>query len=183
MCGAAACIALVKSGAVQVLDFPLIRTLTAAALGGLLLAFTVIKVGSYINVISVAEPPLLILAICGAAWSWGHWRLAPLLTTLLAALLAAQIISLLANPGHPTLAARPFARSGLAWTASPAAVNHAVATARRCPDTEAYSGSPYIAFLASRRMPGDQPDLFILQHAHGDAAFAHRAARDRPTCR
>jgi hypothetical protein len=46
----------------------------------------------------------------------------------------------------------------------------------------ASSGDPYIAFLSGRRMPGDQPDLFIIRYAPIDAAFARRAAADRRRC-
>ena len=48
------------------LDMELMRALVAAALAGLLLVFTVFKLGSYINVLVVAEPPLLVLAAAGA---------------------------------------------------------------------------------------------------------------------
>ncbi len=163
-------------------DRDLVRTLGAAALAGLLLALTVIKRGSYINVLAVAEPPLLALAVSGAAWTWRRWHPARPLVLLLAGFLAAQPISILANPGNPWAATRPGARSGLEWTASPAAVDRAVAAARRCPARTAYSGVPYIAFLADRRMPGNQPDPFVLEHASTDASFARRAARDIPRC-
>jgi hypothetical protein len=50
-------------------DPALARTLTAAAGAGLALALTVLKRGSYINVLAVAEPPLLALALVGASWT------------------------------------------------------------------------------------------------------------------
>jgi hypothetical protein len=162
-------------------DPALLRTLAAAAGAGLLLALTLFKRGSYLNVLVVAEPPLLALAACGALWAWqrprGRWPVA-----LVGALLAAQSASLVADPGNPVLARRPFARSGLEHILSPAAVTHAVTAARRCPPGVAYSGPPYLAFLADRRMPGDQPDLFIIRYAPLNAPFARRAAADEPRC-
>ena len=166
----------------QLRDPELVKTVTAAALGGLALALTVIKRGSYINVMVVAEPPLLVLAVCGAAWAWRHrasWR--PIVAAV-AVLLAVQTLSLLTNPGDPWAAKRPFAQSGLNWSAGPAAVQKAVAAARRCPGKVAYSGAPYFAFLAGRPMPGNQPDLFMIDNAPIDARFAHQVARDQPRC-
>lgn len=160
----------------------LLRTLVAAAAAGALLALTVFKRGSYINVLVVAEPPLLVLAVCGAAWGLERrrgWRLA---TAGLATVLLVQSLSLLLSPGDPWAAVRPGAQSGLSWTAGPGAVEAALAAARRCPRRLAYGGSSYLAFLSGHRMPGDQPDLFILATARVDAPFAARAARDQPRC-
>ncbi len=161
----------------------LLRTLLAAALAGLALALSLFKHGSYINVFVVAEPPLLVLASYGAVLAWGS-RLAAAraAVVLLALLVALQSASLLLSPTHAVIARRPFARSGLEEAMSPAAVSRAVALARRCPAASAYSGAPYIAFLADRRMPGDQPDLFMLRNAAAVAAFARRAAADQPRC-
>jgi hypothetical protein len=174
------------------LDMELMRTLVAAALAGLLLVFTVFKLGSYINVLVVAEPPLLVLAAAGAVWSARRSRVASIAIWLLGALLAAQIISLFVDPADPQIAKRPGARNGLEWTAGPGAVDVTVAlagftfgvgdTARRCPQARAYSGAPYYAFLSHRRMPGNQPDLFMLEYAPVNATFARRAAADQPRC-
>ncbi|HTX33102.1 MAG TPA: hypothetical protein VMD09_17105 [Solirubrobacteraceae bacterium] len=180
--GAAAALWLGFSGRAPVADRALMRTLVAAAGAALILVLTVFKRGSYINVLVIAEPPLLALAACGAAWVFPRgmaWRLAVLgLTTLL----GLESLSLLISPGDPWAAKRPGAQSGLAWSAGPASVDRAVSAARRCPAGVAYSGDPYYAFLAGRRMPGQQPDLFILANAPVDGAFAARAARDRPRC-
>lgn len=163
-------------------DDRLIVTLAAAAIGGLLLALSVFKRGSYLNVMVVAEPPLLVLAVSGAARGWRASTRLRLLIGIAVAVLAGQTVSLLVSPGDPGLAVRPFARSGLAWTASPSSVSQAVAVARRCPLTAAYSGNPYIAFLAARRMPGHQPDLFMLANAHENAKFAAMANADHQRC-
>jgi hypothetical protein len=85
-------------------------------------------------------------------------------------------------PGDPVIARRPFARGGLDYTLSPAAVTSAVAAAHRCPFGIAYSGPPYLAFLANRQMPGNQPDQFIIRYAAIDAPFARRATLDTPRC-
>jgi hypothetical protein len=180
--GAAVAVWLARTGGEEIRDRALVRTLAAAAGGGLVLALTVFKRGSYINVLVVAEPPLLALAVCGVVWWWQRWRRWRPLVLALGALLVAQSLSLLISPGDPWAAKRPFARSGLAWSAGPSAVDRTVSAARRCQGSRAYSGYPFVAFLASRRMPGDQPDLFMLEHASVNAGFARRAAADQPRC-
>ena len=163
-------------------DPSLERSLLAAALAGLALGLTLFKRGSYLNVFIVAEPPLLVLAALGAESIWRRGAPLRVLAALLALLLAAQSASILIDPANPPVARRPGARSGLAEASSPAAVNAAVAAARRCPLGEAYSGAPYIAFLADRPMPGAQPDTFMLSYASADRAFARKAAADEPRC-
>ena len=164
-------------------DAALLRALLAAALGGLLLGLTLFKRGSYISVFVVAEPPLLALACVGAHWLWRrHGTRTRMMVAIGTALLVAESASLLLAPTDPAVARRPGARSGLALVSSPAAVSRAVAAARRCPDALAYSGAPYLAFLADRRMPGQQPDIFILHYASADARFARRAGADQPRC-
>lgn len=160
----------------------LVRTLAAAAGGGLLLGLTVLKRGSYINVLAVAEPALLALATYGAVQCWRLGRRWRALTVALGCLLALQSLSLLTNPRDPWAAKRPGAQSGLSWTSSPTQVDRAVARARDCRANVAYSGTPYVAFLAKRRMPGGQPDLFILRYARADSRFAALAANDRARC-
>jgi hypothetical protein len=162
-------------------DRALLRTLALAGLAGLALGLTLFKRGSYLDVLVVAEPPLLSLAVCGALWAWESLA-ARWLVILLGALLTAQSVSLLVAPGDPIIARRPLARSGLEYALSPAAVRHAVAVADRCPPGIPYSGPPYIAFLADRRMPGDQPDLFMIRYAALDAQFARRAAAATARC-
>jgi hypothetical protein len=165
-----------------VVDEPaLLRSLGVAAGAGLLIALTVLKRGSYINVLAVADPPLLALAACGATLGWRRRRSWRPVVVGLGALLAVESLSLLVSPGDPWAAKRPGARSGLAWSASPASVDREADVASRCPASVAYSGTPYVAFLATRRMPGDQPDLFMLQ-ARANSRFAKRAAADEPRC-
>ena len=77
---------------------------------------------------------------------------------------------------------RPFAAAAPGWVLGPDAVDRRVAAARVCPPGRAYSGPPYLAFLAHRRMPGDQPDQFILAHAGTYRAKRDAAGRDLPRC-
>jgi hypothetical protein len=179
---AACAVWLAWSGRAQPLEPELMRTVSVAALSGPLLALSVFKRGSYINVLVVAEPPLLVLAAAGAAWCARWSKIATIPVGLLGTLLLAQSVSLIVHPANPLIAKRPGAGSGLAYDAGPAAVNRTVNAARRCPPGRAYSGDPYYAFLAGRRMPGNQPDLFMLENARIDAGFARRAAADKPRC-
>jgi hypothetical protein len=165
----------------QARDRALLHTLGAAALAGLVLGLTLFKRGSYLNVLVVAEPPLLALAACGAVWAWERGQ-SRWLVALLGALLALESLSLLINPGDPVIVRRPFARSGLEYASSSSAVDRAVTSARRCPPGSPYSGNPFIAFLADRRMPGNQPDLFIIRYAPIDARFARLASADSKRC-
>jgi len=52
----------------------------------------------------------------------------------------------------------------------------------RLPRKPRYPGVAYIALLADRGMPGDQPDTFIFENSPSDAAFARRAAGDAARC-
>jgi hypothetical protein len=179
---AAAATWLVWTGREHPLEPELMRTLLAAAVAGLALTLTVFKRGSYINVLVVAEPPLLALAVAGTVWWVRRSRAGATLMALLGLLLVAQIASLLVRPANPPIAKRPGAQSGLAYTAGPGTVDRIVAEARRCPRRLAYSADPYYAFLADRRMPGRQPDLFMLVNARIDARFERQAAADEPRC-
>jgi hypothetical protein len=166
-------------------DDVLARALAAAALGGLALGLTVLKQGTYVNAIQVAEPPLLVLAACAVAWARGRWR--PLLAAA-GALLALQSASLLVSPGDPWAHTRPFADAGPRRLLSEAEVARFAAAARACPADAPYPGIPFVAFVAGRRPPADQPDPFVLGaeenerfRARYDAALASACPRDAPT--
>jgi hypothetical protein len=161
----------------------LLLTTAAAALGGVLLIATVYKNGSYLNVVQLCEAPLLALAAAGAAWLVDARALAVLGASVCLALLGvAQVASLLVTPGDPRPFARPSAAAAPGRALSPGGVDRAADAARACPPGVAYSGPPYVAFVAGRRMPGHQPDQFIIANAREDARFARLAAADQPRC-
>lgn len=161
----------------------------AAAAGSLLLLLSLFKRGSYLNVLVVVEPPLLILAACGVTWLLERvrpgrpgWRGAYVLAGVAAVLVTAEIASLLVTPQDPGLFARPFAASAPGLPLSDSQVRREFDLIRRCPPGSAYSGPPYLAFAAGRRLPGNQPDQFIITHARADRSFLTRAVRDVSRC-
>jgi len=163
-------------------DRALLRTLVAFALGSLLLLATVAKRGSYLNVVVVAEPALLALACCGAAWTVHDRSRARLLWAACAAGLALQTGSLLISPDSPKAFTRPFAAKQAGRRLSGQALDRQVKAATSCPAGVANSGEPYIAYLARRRLPGNQGDPFIIQHARSLSRFARRTDADQPRC-
>jgi hypothetical protein len=167
----------------RALEPRLVVKLATAALGSLVLVATVYKNGTYLNVLQLAEAPLLALAAAGAAWLVETRAVAVAGAAACLALLGvAQVTSLLANPGNPRPFARPFSATAPGWTLSPHGVDTAADRARACPPNAAYSGPPFIAFEAHRRMPGHQPDQFIVANARENAHFARQAAADQPRC-
>jgi hypothetical protein len=124
--------------------------------------FTNIKQGTGLNITVPVEMALLPLAISGAALAR---RSTQALAVGALAFTLAQSVSLMASPHHP----QPFLRlaSRPAWGAVMTAgeLHRAVAQARACPRTMPYGGPPLIAWLSGHRMPADQPDQFIVQHA------------------
>lgn len=168
-------------------DPALFRTVVAGTIGSLALLLSLLKQGSYLNVLVVTEPPALILAACG--WTWlvtdEAFRKARRLLIVAGLSLVVGLIeigSMLGSPEHPTLFGRPFAASPPNWTLTSDQVDAQVDAIRRCPASQAYSGQPFLAFAADRRMPGNQPDQFIIGHARVDARFLAAAARDTPRC-
>ena len=159
-----------------------------AALGSLAVFVSIVKYGTYINLAVVAEPPLLALGAAGASWAWDareelarrsrNWIRAGVAVVALGAL---QALTLVAVPSDPFLFTRPLAPGDGGWALSPAGVDREVARADRCPPGSAYSGDPYLAFVAGRRMPGGQGDTFIIT-ADGNTNFLARAEAERPGC-
>jgi hypothetical protein len=159
----------------------LVRTLGALALAGLVLVGTVAKTGTYINTIALAEPPLVALAAAGLVGLFRvgapRWAIAGALAAV--ALGAVEVASFVARPEDPRLFVRPLSARAHNWTGADA-VDREVAAARRCPAGVAYSGQPYVAFIARRRMPGDEPDQFLMQNAPEASAAAAEAAAAEP---
>jgi hypothetical protein len=171
----------------RLLDQALLRGLGALVAGELLLLPTVFKVGTSLNLIAVIEPAAIALGASGVivllrAERVRTTRLALAAAIACAALVALQSASLVASPEHPRLFARPFSDLAYQRTLSDAQVGAAVSTARDCDRGEAFSGPPYIAFVAERRMPGGQPDTFIVAHAEVHREKAAAAVADAPTC-
>lgn len=172
-------------------DYDLARSLLAASLGSLLLLATLLKHGSYLTVVVVAEPPLLCLAACGIAALLGDrarasgagaWRGRALAATAAVALLVAQAASLLVAPDHPSLFTRPLAASGPGRVLSDAEVARVAAAIRRCPAGSTYAGPPYLAFVAGREIAGSQPDQFMIRNAANLEQFRRAAQDDRNVC-
>jgi hypothetical protein len=178
-----ACALLAWPGRRKSADPALLRTLAAAAIGALLLLATLLKHGSYLTVVVVAEPPLLCLAAAGVVVAVRTRAVSSLAVAAAATVLAAaQVASLLAAPANPRLFTRPLARSGPGWTMSPDRVGREAAAMRACRAAVATSGPPYLAFVARRRIAGNQPDRFIVENAPGLARFRTAADRDVPRC-
>jgi hypothetical protein len=164
-------------------DPALWRSLLGALAGALLVLGTLIKQGSYLNILVVAEPPALVLGAFGVVALWRERARAALAAAAAGALLGAvEVGSLLASPGDPVLYGRPFAASAPRRVLGADVVHRRVSAARACPPGEAYSGPPYLAFLARRRMPAGQPDQFIIEQAGTYRRFRDAAGRDRPRC-
>jgi hypothetical protein len=170
-------------------DPALLRAMFMAALGSLAVFVTIVKYGAYINLAVIVEPPLLALGAAGVAWAWdaratlkGAIRVGAIAGVLFLALGVAQAGGLLLSPSAPWPFARPGSPSTLGWVTSPTETDSALARIRRCPPGLAYSGPPYFAFLADRRMPGGQGDPFIVANAPINAEFLAEARRDRPRC-
>jgi len=168
-------------------DETLCRVVIAGSLGSLLLLLSLLKQGSYLDVLVVIEPPLLILAVCG--WTWilserttDARRRNVIVSAIALALGVIQVGSLLSSPTDPALFGRPFAASPPSWVLTTGQVDREVVLIKRCPATIAYSGPPYLALAADRRVPGNQPDQFIIGHAAADRRFLIAAARDQPRC-
>jgi hypothetical protein len=61
-------------------------------------------------------------------------------------------------------------------------VDDAAAAARRCPASIPYSGPAFVAFVAGRRMPADQPDRFLPARAKVLRDARQRQLADKPSC-
>ncbi|HEV2775908.1 MAG TPA: hypothetical protein VGV90_09980 [Solirubrobacteraceae bacterium] len=183
--------ALAWPGRAALADADLARSLLAAAVGSLLLLATLLKHGSYLTVLVVAEPPLLCLAACGVATilrtrrtlrGTRAWRASALAGAAAGALLFAQAASLLAAPDDPVLFTRPLAAAGPARVLSDAEVARAAAAIRRCPTGSTYGGPPYLAFVAGRAIAGGQPDQFMIHNAENLDRFRRAVQDDRRVC-
>jgi hypothetical protein len=184
--------ALAWRGRAALADPDLARSLLAASLGSLLLLATLLKHGSYLTVMVVAEPPLLCLAACGVAavlrergaraGAGPGRRLAALAAAAAVVLLLAQAGSLLVAPADPGLFTRPFAATRPGRALSDAEVGRTAAAIRRCPAAATYPGPPYLAFVAGRPIAGAQPDQFMIAGAANLERFRRAVHDDRRAC-
>lgn len=160
-------------------DRPQLVALAAVAVGALVHVLTITKTGVAVSVSVLAEPPLVALGAAGLVWLSRPWLVAGLAA---AALCAVQSAAFALDPQHPGLFVRPFAAAGYAWEASDDEVAQTVEAARACSPDVAYSGVPFYAFLADRRLPGKEPDGFLLANTQVGKAVAPKVAADQPVC-
>ena len=141
-------------------DPALVRTLSALVVGAALLLLTLVKEGSFLQVVVVLEPAALALGAAGLVWVWREGAVVRVVAAALVFFTVAQSVSLLAAPDDAPLMTPPGSGLDAGWIAGKDAV--AAGPAVRCPPGTAHPGPPWIAFAAGRPMPGHQPDIFIL---------------------
>jgi hypothetical protein len=170
----------------QAKDPQLLLTVAAAAAGAVAGIVTIVKPGTGLNVVVPCEPLLAVLAVAGVVWALQTpMRVrAAVAAGALGLLMLAQSASLLVDPANP----RPFNRPGSStggWKAgyTREQVDRMVARARRCPPASVYAGPQLVAFIANRRVPADQPDVFIISRAAMHAGALKRFNADGPRCR
>jgi hypothetical protein len=157
---------------------------TAVAVTTLLTLASTWKLGTSLNSVVAAETVLVPLALAGCVWALRESRRRRVAGAVgVAAVLFAVVqgVALVAFPhvhgAHPFL--RLGSGPGYGITLSSEEVDAAVAVARRCPRGVPYSGTPIIAFIADRPLPGNQPDQYLSQLAPilKDARTAIRSVR------
>ena len=99
------------------------------------------------------------------------------------AFVLAQSASLLVSPVTNTPFLYPTSERG-AWgrAGSEAEVEREVAKAEACPPGVAFCGPPFLAFLAERPMPDDQPDQFLPSRSSHLADVQARMDAVQPRC-
>lgn len=170
-------------------DPALLRSLVALAAGSLALGVTFIKGGTYLNTLAVIEPALVALAAVGVTLFLEdrsllapHRRLASLAVGALCAVMVVQSAILFANPEGPLGFGNPFLSRDPGHELSEEQVRLAAERARECPPGAPYSGSPFIAYVADRSVPGGQPDRFIVGESDVHADLREHVAADAPLC-
>lgn len=167
-------------------DRDLLRTSAALAIGLLLTLPTMIKNGTGINVAVPIEAALVVLAVPGLVWSFSAAprprRLVQGVIALGLVLVLAQTVSLFAEPDDPRPFTRPDAFDSPGTGQQSEEVRAEVARARRCPAGVAYSGVPYMAFIAERRMPAGQPDGFLTTMSSRLEKVLADVNADQPRC-
>jgi hypothetical protein len=165
-----------KRGALR--DAPLLKVLAALSLAMLATLISNTKDGTGLNVIVPIEAALLPLALAAVAVTSLRWvALGGLLFTFV------QSASLLASPNTASPFVYPGSERG-AWgrAQDTAQVEAQVAKAEACPAGIPYEGPPFLAFLAHREMPDDQPDQFLPAHSTYLKDVAERIVAAQPRC-
>lgn len=159
-------------------DAPLLKVLIALAVAMLATLATNTKDGTGLNVLVPVEAALVPLALAGAAFSGRR-----LIPAALLAFTLVQSLSLITTPRTATPFIFPTSERG-AWglAATPAEVDRELARVASCAPGVPYSGPPFIAFLADREMPDDQPDQFLPQHSPHLKEEGARIAAVQPRC-
>jgi hypothetical protein len=161
---------------------PQAKVLAALAVAMLATLITNTKDGTGLNVLVPIEAALLPLALAGAVLTARR----PLAIAGASALLVftfVQSASLLASPTTASPFLYPTSERG-AWgrAGSEAQVRLQVAEAAACPPGVAYGGPPFLALLAERSMPDDQPDQFLPSRSEHLKDVAARMAAVQPRC-
>jgi hypothetical protein len=159
-------------------DAPLVKVLAALAVAMLATLITNSKDGTGLNVIVPIEAALVPLTLAAVAVS----SLRVVAAVALAFTLA-QSVSLMASPNTASPFIYPTSERG-AWgrAADDAQVKADVARAEACPAGVAFSGPPFLAFLADRAMPDDQPDQFLPSRSTHLAGVQKRIDAVQPRC-
>lgn len=150
----------------RALDAPLARSILAGTVGSLALFLTLLKHGTYINLAVAVEPFLVIVAVCGAVWALdsARRRAALGLIAVSLAFMLAQAGTLLLTPDAPEAFAQPFDSSNHGQIASADEVGRGADRLRAhpCDRSRNFYPTPFMAFAADIRMPGNQGDTFII---------------------
>jgi len=159
-------------------DAPLFRVLAALAVAMLATLITNTKDGTSLNVIVPIEAALVPIALSAIAVTSLRW-VAPVAL----AFTLAQSLSLVLSPHTATPFIYPTSQRG-AWgrDSDTAQVDAAVAKAEACPPGVVYAGPPFIALLAHRAMPDDQPDQFLPSRSTHLADVQRAIDADQPRC-
>jgi hypothetical protein len=159
-------------------DAPLLKVLLALAVAMLATVLTNYKDGTGLNVLVPVEYALVPLALAGVVLVPARWFGVAALVFVLA-----QSASLIVSPKTNTPFLYPSSERG-AWgrAGSEADVKREVAKAEACPPGVPYGGPPFLAFLAGRRMPDDQPDQFLPSRSSHLADVQKRMDAVQPRC-
>ena len=162
----------------RISDAPLLKVLLALAVAMLATVLTNYKDGTGLNVLVPVEYALVPLALAGAAFVPTRWFGVAALVFVLA-----QSASLILSPNTNTPFLYPSSERG-AWgrAGSEGDVKREVAKAERCPPGVPFGGPPFLAFLADRPMPDDQPDQFLPSRSAHLADVQKRIDAVQPRC-